>query len=101
MKATENNEVDWLSDFNRFEHFLHEKVEKTSKFERGEKREKTETWFCKQFQKQEGCPKEKSHWGKINGKDKYLQHIRASCLLKDKTKNQHSESSAKCPHKEQ
>ena len=110
LRKIENEEIDWTADFDKFEKHIFEKVsiraiEKTDKSERPSYKRsiavQNRDWFCKQFQKSEGCPKESPHIGKVGTQNKTVQHFCAACWLKDRsTKKWHSESSPECPLKE-
>ena len=101
LRHIENREVGWDTDWERYEKYIYDKVganlnknEKTK-----QQRQKIETiWFCKAFQKPEGCTRDSPHPGRVGNQFKQMYHICASCWLKDKIKRGHPESSPDCPH---
>ena len=54
LRLIENQQTSWNTNFDRFERHIYERV-----FTKNEKYTKKNTdWFCKAFQKVEGCPKD-------------------------------------------
>ena len=53
-------------------------------------------FYCSHFQRKK-CTHAVSHYGKIKGVDKFLQHICATCWREDNNKSFHPECSEKCP----
>ena len=47
-------------------------------------------WYCRAFNRPEGCVESRSHWVRIGNRDRFVQHICAVCLLKDNQKLQHN-----------
>ena len=99
IRKIENKEIGWAADFDRFEKHIFEKV--SFKTEKQDKRKTVnQDWFCKVFQKQEGCPKDAPHAAWIGNQMKMVQHFCAACWLKDRSKRAHPECSTDCPLKE-
>ena len=93
VRKIENCEITWEHNFDLFERHIYEKVQiKTEKTAKS----KAE-WFCKQYQKPEGCNKDPPHLMKIGTTLKMVHHFCAACWIKDKSKRLHSESSNECP----
>ena len=106
LRQIENGEATWDIDFNTREYLIYEKVmlkTEKEKIERDRIRKTTGTgdWFCKAFQREDGCSKETPHWGTVLGKPRMVQHFCATCWQKDRTKRMHSESSMECQFKTQ
>ena len=57
-------------------------------------------YFCKNYQKIEGCNREPLHPGRVGTQIKSVQHFCATCWFKEKEPKKHSESSMECPYKE-
>ena len=86
LRKLENKEISWLADFNRFERTIYDKVILTTQKEKQKMSKTTEdntVWFCKSFQRPEGCSKEAPHTGWVKGQKKLLQHVCATCWQKD------------------
>ena len=106
----ETHEIDWTADWDRYERHIYDRVDphpKNTNFKGGRSSNTTTTnavqeavWFCKNYQRPEGCQREAPHKAKIGTMYKIVQHICASCWLRDKTKKHHPEYSPECPHKE-
>lgn len=102
LRKIENREITWEADWDRFEHFIYDKiVQNTKPKTSASSKPKSEiTWFCRMYQKPEGCPKDSPHPGRIGNQYRQLHHICAACWLKDHVKRAHPESSPECLQKE-
>ncbi|CAG2205601.1 unnamed protein product [Mytilus edulis] len=56
-------------------------------------------WFCSDFQKKK-CSFSSAHDKVIKGVTRHVQHVCASCLLKDNKQLPHAELDLSCPHHE-
>ena len=104
LRKIENDEIDWGYDFDRFEKHIFDKVAiRPEKTERPIRKVTSpqQDWFCKQYQKVDGCPKDSPHTTMVGNRVKTVQHFCAACWLVDrKTKKWHPECSPDCPLKE-
>ena len=100
IRKLKNQEIGWGANWDDFERHIYDKIALTTKTEKTKKSGGEMTWFCKNFQKPEGCVKESPHMAKVGNSFKQVLHICANCWLKDKQKKFHPESSVECPHKE-
>ena len=101
LRRIENKEVTWESDWDTFEQHIYDKIANTVKNEKSKKSNIAESvWFCKAYQRQEGCAKDSPHLAKIGANFRQVQHICASCWLKEKQRKLHPECSVDCPSKE-
>ena len=102
LRKIENRELGWNTDFNHFKRHIYEKLamSKLDKIDKNKFRSSTD-WFCKQYQKLEGCSRESPHPVKFGNQTKQAYHFCATCWNKDKVKKLHSESALECPYKEQ
>ena len=110
IRKIENREIDWQHDWSRFERNLYDTVsiksDKKVKHSAGGNitssptTQKTISWFCRNYQKQDGCPKTAPHPGRVGNKFRNLEHICAACWIKEKTRRHHPECSNDCPNKE-
>ena len=103
LRKIENREIAWFTEWQRFEHHIYERVVPTVKSEKTRKTVQSGVeymFFCKAFQKPEGCLHEVPHPGKIGTGYKTVHHFCATCWQKDRSKNAHSESSLECPFKQ-
>ena len=103
IRKIENQEISWDADWERYEKFIYDKVTTNAmKFEKKSRiRQKQETvWFCKAYQKIEGCNKDSPHPGRIGNQFKQMPHICAPCWLKEKIRRNHPECSLDCPNRD-
>ena len=98
LRDIENEIITWHDDFNVYQHLLTDRPPVNTV--RPRENRPNETWFCRQFQRPEGCSKESPHNIKWGNKDKWVQHICAKCWLRDKVKRYHAETSNECPNKQ-
>ena len=108
LRKVENREIDWEADWERQERHIYDKVAPVqTKIQRNTRTTNTSStgnevvWFCRNYQKIDGCPKDSPHGGRVGNTFKQLYHICAACWLKDKIKNTHPECSTECPHHQQ
>ena len=105
IRMIENGEISWTADWDRFEHHIYDKIIQTP-INKSDKSKKVSgggsdgTWFCKYYQRPEGCTREPPHPGKVGNALKQVQHICATCLSKERVKRSHPECSTECPYKE-
>ncbi len=60
---------------------------------------KDRVWFCRDFQRPDGCNLKSGHSVMYNGRTYAAKHICARCWQDDKKELEHSESSRDCPHR--
>ena len=108
IKKVENREIMWSSDWERFERNIYDKVAlpmttiKPDKPKTNNPRQSSDnTWFCKAYQRVEGCTREAPHPGRVDNQIRSLQHICAACWFKNREKLPHSETSMQCPSRDQ
>lgn len=85
LHSIETGEMSWDPNFDRFEGILNGRP-KLSKSDDPKTRRKdpsatapVKDWYCRAYNKPEGCPEGKSHWARIANRDRFVQHICASC----------------------
>ena len=107
LRKIENRETTWEDDWDRYERLIYDKVitnhgnnVRTQKQPSSIKKQNETVWFCKNYQKPEGCPKDSPHTGRIGNQIRTMIHICATCWLRDKQKRSHSEASIDCPHRD-
>ena len=110
IRKIENQETTRYTDWDRYERHIYDKVVSSTYPAKTEKAKKKTgqlmetTWFCKQYQKQEGCTRELPHLVSINTAHgtitRNVQHICATCWLDERVKRYHPECSSECPHKQ-
>ena len=84
LRRIENGEIDWETDINTQHHILFEQLEvpAPSSYAASKiKKREGKIWFCKDYQKTDGCPLNTPHVVKISGKDRTVVHICAACWL--------------------
>ena len=108
MTMLENCEISWDADWDRYERHIYDRINSTvtlttknDRPRRTNNNTATEmVWFCKAYQKLDGCSKEAPHNGKVGNMYRQLHHICAVCWLKEKIKRYHPECANECPNKE-
>jgi hypothetical protein len=97
--------ADWSKDISEIETPILIKYAKTEaknkwsvQFGENKKISKKEepVFYCSHFQRKK-CTHAISHYGKIKGVDKFLQHICATCWREDNINSLHPECSENCP----
>ena len=106
LRRIEDREIDWREDWDRYERNIYDRIiiasQKTEKPKIHNTRSTTDaTWFCRNYQKPDGCNKDAPHNGRVGNQIRSLQHICATCWLREKIRRSHPECSSDCPHKEQ
>ena len=100
IRKIENQEISWAPNWDNYERHIYDKIAVNNKNEKPKKIGGDSVWFCKAFQKTEGCRKDPPHLAKVGNSFRQVLHICANCWLKDKQKRNHPEYSFDCPHKE-
>ena len=104
LRDIENRMITWEGDFTAYQHLLTDRISfsASSNVNKNSKETKnTMVWFCKNYQKPEGCSKDSPHVARINNKERIVHHFCARCWLKEKVKKFYPESSMECPNYEQ
>lgn len=105
IRQIENGLANWSKDFSEIETPILIKYVKTEvknkrsiQFGENKKISKKEesVFYCSHFQRKK-CTHTNSHYGKIKGVDRFLQHICATCWREDNKKSFHPECSENCP----
>ena len=103
LKQGENS---WTTNFDSFENILNKKQEKSEskdkdthpkhrdgREERANPKDQNSRepikWYCKAYNRPDGCPEQNSYWSRIGNRDHFVQHICAVCLLRDTQKVNH------------
>lgn len=110
IRQIENGLADWPKDFGEVETPLLIKYvkndvkgrksgDKFSEYKKNPKKEESTVFYCSRFQRKK-CSHTSSHYGKIKGVERFLQHICATCTCyrEDNKKVFHPECSDNCPH---
>ena len=107
LRKVENGEINWRTDWDKFEHNIYDRVlivsHKSEKLKTSSKatvKSNEFAWFCRAYQKPEGCAKESPHPGRVGNQLRQSHHICATCWIKEKIKKNHPECSTDCPHME-
>lgn len=98
IRQIENGIAEWGHDFSDIETPLlikYVKVEQKGKHLDVKKKDEV-VFYCGFYQRKK-CPRTTSHYGKIKGIDRFLQHICATCYKKEGKKLAHPECSDLCP----
>ena len=108
IRQIENGLADWSKDFGEVETPLLIKYvkndvkgrksgDKFSEYKKNPKKEESTVFYCSRFQRKK-CLHTSSHYGKIKGVERFLQHICATCYREVNTKVFYPECSDNCPH---
>ena len=104
LRSIEAKEHTWSDNFDRFETILYRRTQTQQHrpYSRNE-REQQKKWFCRDYNKPEGCNKQSPHkaWfgSGTNAVTKTVVHICATCYMKEKAAREHPETHEGCPHK--
>ena len=104
IRKIENQEIGWDTEWERYERHIYDRMSPANRSDRSNKstrstQSKETVWYCKPFQRMDGCNREAPHSAKVFGVVRQVQHICATCLFKLKELKYHSESSPECPYK--
>ena len=102
LRDIENGIARWEDDFYSYQHLLLEKPQLPTKTKsaNGTANAATKTdfqWFCKAFQRPEGCSLQPPHAARIGNRDRVVHHYCAKCYISTKIRRYHSEASTECP----
>ena len=106
VRSIETKEYSWEDNFDRFECILYRRppMATRSRDQRADRENTQKKWFCRDWNKPEGCTKTAPHkaWfgtgpGAIS---RTVVHMCAVCYLKERTQKDHPECSDNCPHKQ-
>ena len=105
LRSIEAKEYTWTDNFDRFETILYRRTQGQNREQNRVRydREQTKKWFCRDWNKAEGCSKQSPHkaWFGTgqNAISRSVVHICAACYMKDRSAKDHPECSDICPHK--
>ena len=104
VSAIEQGEYKWDSDFKLMEVMVMGEVAVRGQTNNTQKsREQKSIFFCRKYQQGECTQplKNNGHTGQLGSRTVTMLHICATCWLKDKKQEKHSEKSGECPHKKE
>ena len=95
VTSIEAGENTWESGFDRFESILYKRIPGRTPKERTE----IKKWYCREFNRAEGCTKQSPHKGQVGaaGITRTVLHMCAACWMKDKRKG-HTQKVMKHAH---
>ena len=104
LRAIESKECDWEANFDRFDAILYRRPPmKPRQPEREDRGTQGKKWFCRDWNKPEGCTRSAPHKAWVgsgqNASQKTVLHICAACYMKERAAREHPECSDNCPHK--
>ena len=99
LTSIESRENTWEASFDRFENILYRKIPQRYPKERERENKK---WFCREYNRPEGCNKNNPHKGPVGaaGIIRTVHHICAVCYMKKKEENRHPEGHPSCPYRD-
>ena len=100
VRSIETGENTWESSFDRFESILYRRQAPRPGRER--EREPPKKWFCRDYNKAEGCNKTSPHKAQVGqaGITKTVLHMCAACWMREKVERKHPEGHHSCPVKD-
>ena len=107
LRSIEAKEHAWSDNFDCFETILYGRWsqlnQQTPRPPRGDRDRDTKKWFCRDWNRPEGCTKTAPHkaWfgSGTNAVSRVVLHMCAACYMKDKAVRDHPETHQSCPHK--
>ena len=102
LTSIEARENTWESNFDRFESILYRRSYNQPQTNRATRERNDKKWFCRDYNKPEGCNKQSPHKAAVGagGILRTVIHICAPCYLRDKAERRHPEGHDSCPHKD-
>ena len=97
LRDIENGIATWEENFYAYQHILYERPQLPVKTTKTVNNKAENYWFCKAYQKVNGCSLDPPHVARIGNRDRVVQHYCAKCYINNKQKKFHSESSLECP----
>ena len=100
LTSIEARENTWDTSFDRFENILYRRPPTNNA--RPTKDREVKKWFCRDYNKSEGCTRTPPHKAPIgpSGIIRTLHHICAACWMKAKAENRHPEGHETCPYRD-
>ena len=87
LQQIENEQISWKTDFDKFERNIYERIalkqDRVNTMKKGVSI--NSDWFCKAYQKLEGCSHEPPHLARVGSQNCMVQHFCAACWTKDRT----------------
>ena len=106
LRSIEAKEYTWESNFDRFEAILYRRPPvKAARSDNEPRRNEVsqKKWFCREWNKGEGCSKTSPHRALFgtgpNAIPRMVVHICAACYMKDRAQRDHPEGHESCPHR--
>ena len=97
----ERHESTWISDWRDIEDMVLDTVRQGDPTSGAATRQKkTEVWFCRNFNRQEGCQLPSPHEANVGKRRRQVRHICAKCWSVDHEARNHGEHETCCPHSE-
>ena len=104
VRSIEAKEYSWSDNFDRFETILYRRpaTQHRQTTNRGD-REQQKKWFCRDWNKSEGCSKQAPHkaWfgSGQNAVSRTVLHMCAACYMRDRAVRDHPENHEGCPNR--
>ena len=104
VRAIEQYEKTWASDMKPIEEFCidpADRIKTRVSAAKGGASRKGEEWFCKAFNRTEGCTLSPPHEAMVGRppRSRMVKHFCAKCWIHDQTVKGHSEVDPNCPHR--
>ena len=103
LTAIEMHKTTWMSDWRSIEDMCldpADRVKRTTSTPMNNKNGKKEEWFCRNYNRPEGCQLTPPHEAVVGkaGKKRKVKHFCAACWLKEQIMREHSEVDMTCPN---
>ena len=98
VRGIEMHETSWAGDWRHIEEMVIDVLDRNIPFKlKGKKG--GEVWYCREFNRVEGCELQPPHEAQIGKKKRWVKHICAQCWFKEQVPRYHSENDDRCPQK--
>ena len=97
VNAIEKHESSWASEWRDIEDMVLDSVNRMVGPRKGVK---VEQWYCRNFNRSDGCQIQPPHEAMIGKKCRQVRHFCAKCWINEQEFRDHGEHDEACPHKE-
>ena len=98
VHSIEMHESNWSSDWRMIEQMVIDVMDQNPAGKVG-KGKGQEVWFCREFNRPEGCDQTPPHEAYINHKKRWVKHVCGQCWMREQVVHGHSEVDPACPMK--
>ena len=103
LRSIQAKEYSWSDNFDRFKAILYRRVGQSHRQAARTDREPSKKWFCRDWNKPEGCTKQSPHRALFGAGQtaiaRMVIHMCAACYMKERQVREHPENHQSCPHR--